>query len=194
MEELTGREPSTQPVVTVFGSSQSIPGDGQYEVGERCGRLLAEAGFAVATGGYGGLMEAVSQGARKAGGRVIGVTAPSIFPGRDGGNDHLTEELRANSLTERIHELVSIADASIALHGSIGTMAELGVAWNLAFVSRYAGTRPKPVVAVGPLWKSVHDDLASMLHTDPSVVTCVPTVDEAVAVVVERLAASRSAG
>ncbi len=45
--------------VAVFGASQSRPGDGHYEEAVRCGELLARAGLTVATGGYGGTMEAV---------------------------------------------------------------------------------------------------------------------------------------
>ena len=50
----------SQPVIAVFGASRAALGDGVYEQGVECGRLLAEAGYSVATGGYGGLMEAVS--------------------------------------------------------------------------------------------------------------------------------------
>ena len=41
-------------IVAVFGSSQSQPGDGDYELGVEVGRLLAEAGYSVTNGGYGG--------------------------------------------------------------------------------------------------------------------------------------------
>ena len=49
--------------VTVFGSSLGEPGDTDYDTAVELGRLLAEAGYAVATGGYDGSMEAVSIGA-----------------------------------------------------------------------------------------------------------------------------------
>ena len=145
----------SRPVITVFGASRSRPGDGHYEAGERCGRLLAEAGFSVATGGYGGLMEAVSRGAQAAGGAAVGVTAPSVFPDRPGANAFVTEELRAASLVERIHQLTELSVASIALHGSLGTLTELVVAWNVAFVARLGETSPetrccsRPAVAIG---------------------------------------------
>ena len=167
-------------VVAVFGASAPRPGESDYEDGVRCGRLLAEAGFAVATGGYAGLMEAVSLGAREAGGRVIGVTVPDVFPDRPGGNEHLTEETRAASLLERIHEMVEVSVASIALPGSLGTATELIVAWNLAFVARFAGTEPKPVIAVGDQWRRIVPLLTTELETDGSLVTLVTTVDEAV--------------
>ncbi|MGH9167487.1 MAG: LOG family protein, partial [Acidimicrobiia bacterium] len=103
------------PVVAVFGSSSAEPGAPDYEDARRLGRLLAEAGVAVATGGYGGLMEAVSSGAHQAGGRVIGVTVPTVFPDRPAANPFVGEERRAESLTERIHQLTDLAEAAIAL-------------------------------------------------------------------------------
>ena len=65
-------------VISVFGSSAPRPGSEAYEWGRRVGRLLAEAGLTVATGGYSGTMTAVSQGAAEAGGHVIGVTSSQI--------------------------------------------------------------------------------------------------------------------
>lgn len=170
-------------VVAVFGASSPRRGDPSYEVGIRCGTLLAEAGFAVATGGYAGIMEAVSLGARRAGGRVIGVTVPGVFPDRPGGNEHLTEETRAATLLERIHEMVDLSVASIALPGSLGTATELLVAWNLAYVARFTSAVPKPVIAVGGQWRHLVPLLTAELETDGSLVTLVDTVDEAVAAV-----------
>ncbi|MEN8113869.1 MAG: LOG family protein [Actinomycetota bacterium] len=166
--------------IAVFGASSPVPGDPVYADGIRCGRLLAEAGYAVATGGYAGLMEAVSYGARQVGGRVIGVTVPEVFPDRPGGNVHLTEETRTASLLERIHEMVDLSVASIALPGSLGTATELMVAWNLAYVARFADVTPKPVVAVGTQWRHLVPLLTDELGTDGSVVTTVDTVEEAV--------------
>ncbi len=167
-------------VVAVFGASVAEAGDPAYQDGVRCGRLLTEAGFAVATGGYGGLMEAVSLGASHANGRVIGVTVPSVFPNRDGGNAHLTHETRARSLFDRIHELADTTVAAIALSGSLGTATELLAAWNLAYVTRFGEERPKPVVAVGEPWATLVPLLTNALATDGSLVTLVATVEDAV--------------
>ncbi len=176
-----------QPVVAVFGASAASPGDSDYEAGFRCGRLLAEAGFRVATGGYGGLMEAVSHGAAAAGGHVIGVTAPGVFPSRPAANAYVLEERIAPSLTERIHDLVDTSAAVIALPGSLGTATELMVAWNLAFVAQFSGATAVPVVTVGPRWRRVVGILANELDTDGSLVTCVDSVEEAAATVIQRL-------
>ena len=72
--------------VVVFGSSQTVPGSAEWNDAEHVGRRLAESSIAVITGGYGGTMEAVSKGASAARGHVIGITAPSVFPGRQGAN------------------------------------------------------------------------------------------------------------
>lgn len=65
-------------VVTVFGGSSPKPGEEPYLEAETLGRLLAQAGLLVATGGYAGAMQAVSKGAAEAAGGVIGVTCEQI--------------------------------------------------------------------------------------------------------------------
>ncbi len=176
--------------VTVFGSSLGQEGNADYEEAVELGRLLAKAGYAVATGGYDGSMEAVSAGADRAGGSITGVTAPDVFPHRELPNRFVQEHIRAASLTERIHELVDIADACIALPGSIGTFTELMVAWNLAFVARFSDSPANPVIAVGPLWHRLITHLGDELGTDTSLVTCVGTVSEAVAEIQRRVPVS----
>jgi uncharacterized protein (TIGR00725 family) len=187
---------SSRVVVAVFGASQPLPGHPAWTDAERCGRLLAEAGLTVATGGYGGVMEGASKGAAEAGGHVIGVTAPPIFPNRPGPNGWVTDERPAASLTARLDLLLSAASAVIALPGSIGTLTELMVAWNTAFITSLglpeggdavAGGRPLPVVAVGAVWAEMVSSIASRLDTRAGLVTCVDTVDEAVAAVIARL-------
>ena len=143
------------PVIAVFGSSAGRPGEPGYEEARACGRLLAEAGYAVATGGYAGTMEACSRGAAEAGARVIGVTAPAAFPGRSGANAWVGEEWPAATITERIHHILAISAAGITLDGSIGTLTELMVAWNVAYIARLGGLPPKPVIAVGPSWAAL---------------------------------------
>ncbi len=175
------------PVIAVFGSSAGRPGEPAYEEARACGRLLAEAGYAVATGGYGGTMEACSRGAAETGARVIGVTAPAVFPGRSAANAWVAEEIAAPTLTERIHTIISLSAACIALDGSIGTLTELLVAWNVAFVARFGTLTPKPLIAVGPSWAALVPALAAAVDTDASLVTLAPDVAAAVAEVRRRV-------
>ncbi|MCL1598298.1 MAG: LOG family protein [Actinomycetia bacterium] len=173
--------------IAVFGASQSKPGDGHYEEAIRCGELIARAGFAVATGGYGGTMEAVSKGARAMGGDVIGVTAPEVFITRSGANEHVTLETPADSLIERIGYLVDETVASIALWGSLGTATELLVAWNLAFVAPFADRERKPVAAVGEPWLTLIPHLEETLDTPSGLVHVTATVESAVDHIVSML-------
>lgn len=178
---------SGAPVVAVFGGSATRPGEAEYEDAVEAGSLLAKAGFRVATGGYGGVMEAAAIGATRVGGEAIGVTVPTVFSNRSGANDYITSEVRTASLTERIHEMVSASVASLALPGSIGTLTELVVVWNEAFVTRFSAGTPKPVVTVGETWKRLVTDIGDLLNTDATIVACHDTVPEAVADLVRRL-------
>ncbi len=174
-------------VVVVFGASAPRPGESDYEAGMACGAGLARAGLSVATGGYGGVMEAVSRGASEAGGHVIGITAPEVFPGRVGANPWVAEELPSPTIPLRIARLLEISDAAIALPGSIGTLTELILAWNVAFVARFSGLEPTPLVTVGPTWTALVGQLGDMLDTDASLVSCVDDVGDAVTEVTRRL-------
>ena len=173
--------------VSVFGASGANPGDPEYAAGREVGRQLADAGFAVATGGYGGVMEAACRGASDAGGVTIGVTAPTVFPGRSGANSWVRHEIAADDLIERIGIMMQLSAAFIAMPGSIGTLAELIVAWNLAFVAPYAGEEFGPVVAVGDTWQQLVPTLAAQLRADGGLVTVVPDAAAAVAAVVDQL-------
>jgi uncharacterized protein (TIGR00725 family) len=166
--------------IAVFGTSQSRPGDPHFQEAILCGELLALGGFTVATGGYAGAMEAVSQGARQAGGHVIGITAPNVFPGRSGANQHVVEERKAVSLVDRIGRLIKDTDGAIALWGSLGTATELLAAWNVAFVAPFSGGIRKPVVAVGEPWKTLIPRLEESLGTDAGIVTITDNVTDAV--------------
>ncbi len=174
-------------LVAVFGASAIAASDPEWEEAERCGRLLAEHGYTVVTGGYGGVMEAVSAGADNVGGFVVGHTAPAVFPQRIGANPFVQIEVTAGSLTERIHSLITTADAVIALPGSLGTFTELVTAWNVAHVTRDATGRPLPVVAVGDRWRRLFGLLEDELRVDADVVTFVDTAAEAVRCVAGRL-------
>lgn len=139
-------------VISVFGSSAPVPGSAGYEEARVVGRLLAEAGFAVATGGYCGTMEAVSRGAAEAGGRVIGVTCDKIELFRPlGPNEFVTDEIRYLTLQERVQHLVRENVGMVVLPGGIGTLSELALAWSLLQVGEIS---PRPVALLGELWQN----------------------------------------
>ncbi len=95
--------PNPQKVVTVFGSSRPRAGEADYEQARKLGHALAGRGFIVCTGGYGGVMEGASRGAKEAGGRVLAVTA-AFFSAR--ANAWVDEEVRVATWQERLFELM----------------------------------------------------------------------------------------
>jgi len=139
------------PVISVFGSSAPLPGSPAYEQARHVGRLLAQAGFAVATGGYSGTMAAVSQGASEAEGHVIGVTCDQIEQFRPlSPNQWVREERRYGTLQERLIHLVERNDGMIVLPGGIGTLSEMTLAWSLMQVGEIGD---RPLVLLGNAWQ-----------------------------------------
>jgi len=162
----TPSAPSGTTAVSVFGSSSPPPGSPEYERARAAGRRLAEAGFAVQTGGYGGVMAAACRGAVEAGGRAIGVTCARLEawePGRRT-NPWVLEEVRYDDLRDRLLHLVERAAGVLVLPGGVGTLAELALAWNLALVGE---APPRPIVAAGPAWRRAVDALAEIGHLGP---------------------------
>lgn len=176
----------SERVAAVFGSSRIGPGDPEYQVAERLGRLLAEAGWTVATGGHDGAMAAVSRGAREAGAHVVGVTMPG--PQGRSPNAWVAEERPADDLFARLRMLLD-ADAWIAVAGGVGTLAEIAVAWNLM---QNAHVAPRPLIVVGAGWRTVIDALGDSLVVDSAdlaMVTAVPDAEAAMAALGPRLGA-----
>lgn len=173
------------PTIAIFGSSRATSDQPLYRDAFKLGKTLAEAGFVIANGGYGGLMEATAEGAAEAGGRVIGVTAPTVFPHREGPNGAVTNVIETDTVGQRIARMVDSADATIALPGSLGTTAEFIVAWNTCFVAPLSGQRPKLNIAVGLRWHRLVDHLSEELGADSSLVTCVDSMTEAAEIVID---------
>ncbi|HKO04948.1 MAG TPA: LOG family protein [Candidatus Acidoferrales bacterium] len=138
-------------VITVFGSSRPAEGDPSYEEARALGRALAGAGLAVCSGGYGGVMEAVSRGAKDAGGRTLGVTSSSF---RSRVNRWVDEEVRVGSWDERLFELVRRGDGYVACRGGTGTLVELAVVWEM--LNKRVIPR-KPFAVLGGFWHPVLD-------------------------------------
>lgn len=138
-------------VVSVFGSSAPQPGSLDFEQAKEVGRLLAEAGFAVASGGYGGTMTAVSQGAAEAGGHVIGIASARIERYRGASvNQWVNEVHKYETLADRLLHLINHNVGMIALPGGIGTLSEVTLAWSLLQVGELG---QRPLALLGPIWR-----------------------------------------
>ena len=149
--------------ITVFGGSQPREGDAAYAEAQELGRLLAQRGHTVLTGGYIGTMEAVSRGASGAGGHVIGVTCAEIERWRGvGANQWVKEERKKETLIERLQALIEGCDAAIALSGGAGTLTEIALMWNLMIVE---SIHRRPLILVGRGWQSTFDQFFQEFHT-----------------------------
>lgn len=139
--------------ITVFGSSLPKPGDADYINAETVGRALGAGGYAVMTGGYMGVMEAVSRGAAGAGAHVIGVTCAQIETfRRSRANAWVREEIKYPTLDGRLNHLVTRADGWVVMPGGVGTFNELLMAWELM---RIREVSIRPLVCFGTFWSAV---------------------------------------
>jgi uncharacterized protein (TIGR00725 family) len=167
-------------IVAVFGSAGIIPGSADWQIAYKLGRQLANAGYGLLSGGYGGVMEAASQGASESGGHVIGV-AVGLFETRGlRPNRWLGKVVRFETLRDRLFFLVESPDAVVALRGGVGTLSEIALMWSLLQV----GELPRrPFVLVGPMWQRFVAAFAKDAAIGPNDLrwlTLVDTVDEVV--------------
>ncbi|MDE2952085.1 MAG: LOG family protein [Chloroflexota bacterium] len=139
--------------ITVFGSSQVRPDQPLYDTAVEIGAGLARAGYKVMTGGYYGMMEAVSKGARQADGHVIGVTTDQIGKRFNvEPNAYNCEIVHFADLRDRLLYMVEQADAYLAMPGGTGTLHEIAETWELM---RIGGIPDRPFICFGGLWQGI---------------------------------------
>ena len=151
-------------MVCVFGTSRAKAQDAVYQQAYEIGKALAECGYSIANGGYGGAMFASAQGAAEQGAEVVGVTC-SQFNSK--ANDYVSREIATNSLDERLDTLIRLGDAYVVLQGGTGTLLELAKVWEFKNKG-FAGSQ-KPIILVGEFWKPLvdlmdNDDPGSSRH------------------------------
>jgi uncharacterized protein (TIGR00725 family) len=173
----------------VFGSARLTPEDPRYEEARQVGERLARAGYAIATGGYGGLMEAVSHGASRAGGHVVGV--PMRSWSWQAPNRWISETRWAEDIFQRLRAFHA-CDALVALPGGLGTLSEVTLVW------ANRGTDPDrtpPLLLLGPVWAEMHDHFQRLLVIDKRdlmLVQLVPTIDQIIPALEQALGRRRS--
>ena len=148
-----------ESIVTVFGSSRPREGDPDYEEARTLGRALAKHGFSVCSGGYGGVMEAASRGAKEAGGKTYGVTADFFKNAKV--NAWVEEEVRMKTWEERLFELIRRADAFVACKGGTGTLVELAVVWEML---NKKAMEARPFVVLGNFWLPIVERVREVEH------------------------------
>jgi uncharacterized protein (TIGR00730 family) len=134
--------------IGVIGSARLKEQDEWWVRTHELGGLLAQEGYVVVTGGYGGLMAAVSRGAHEMGGHVIGLTMQhwaKIQP-----NPWNVDLRWSTDYGTRLNHLMR-CDGIIALPGGIGTLSEMAVTWS---ASQTEG-RAIPIVLLGDCWPPI---------------------------------------
>jgi len=169
----------TQPIITVFGSSQPEEGEPAFAEAYEVGRRLAEEGYVLCNGGTGGTMRAAARGAREAGGRTIGITMDIYIT--EPPNSWLDEEVRVGDLFVRLQRLILPASGFICLRGGSGTLAEWALTWTLLASGLIP---PVPFVLLGAEWRAllevVRTGMISREHDWPFLQVA-DTIDDALA-------------
>jgi uncharacterized protein (TIGR00730 family) len=111
------------PAVTVFGSARIGESSAEYAQARAVGRRLAEAGFAVVTGGGPGAMEAANRGAKDAGGVSVGFNIELLH--EQAANAYLDVEFTFRHFYARKVCLVKVSEGFVLMPGGFGTLDEL---------------------------------------------------------------------
>ena len=184
--------------IGIFGSRSPKPGSPEFERASEMAKLFASRGFRVVNGGYSGIMEATSSGARAGGnevpstavfeggnnaGEVRGVLAPRVFTQRSSaGNEFLTQSVIAHDIGTRMFNLINSSEYLFVFGGTIGTFTELMAAWNAAAVRPIFGGVPQKIFLLRSFWEKTLKDLidATGIHTeDVALLTFVDSAEEA---------------
>ena len=173
------------PAIAVFGSARTPRDDAYYASGVEVGRRLAEAGFAVITGGGPGAMEAANRGASEAGGVSVGLGIE--LPFEEGVNDHVNLGVNFRYFFARKTMFVKYSQGFIVLPGGLGTFDELFEALTLAQTRKVTSF---PIVLIGTeYWRGLLDWLRGTViatgkisEADLEMLHVTDDVEEAVAI------------
>jgi uncharacterized protein (TIGR00730 family) len=133
-----------RPAVSIFGSARVDEDSDAYRLARETGRLFAEAGFAVVTGGGPGVMEAANRGCQEAGGLSVGFNIQ--LPHEQGLNPYCDIGLTFKHFYARKTMFVKAAEGFVILPGGFGTLDEMFEALTLIQTGKVLNF---PVVLLG---------------------------------------------
>jgi uncharacterized protein (TIGR00730 family) len=179
------------PAIGVFGSARTHVDDPFYAKGEELGRRLAEAGFAVITGGGPGAMEAANKGASEAGGVSVGLGIE--LPFEIGLNEYVDVGVNFRYFFARKTMFVKYSRGFVVMPGGLGTLDELFEALTLVQTQKVTSF---PVVLIGTdYWSGLLGWLrdtvladGKLSEADLDILAVTDEVEEAVAMMVEGVA------
>jgi uncharacterized protein (TIGR00730 family) len=176
------------PAIAVFGSARTSVDHPSYAIAERVGRQLAEAGFAVITGGGPGAMEAANKGACEAGGVSVGLGIE--LPFESGLNQWVDMGVNFRYFFARKTMFVKYSQGFVVLPGGVGTLDELFEALTLVQTRKVTSF---PIVLLGvDYWSGLIAWLrdtaladGKIAQSDLDMLQLTDDVDEAVRLMVE---------
>jgi uncharacterized protein (TIGR00730 family) len=174
------------PAVSVFGSARTKPGAAEYDLAVQIGAKLADAGYAVITGGGPGIMEAGNKGADENGGVSVGLGIE--LPFEQSMNRHVDIGVEFRYFFVRKTMFVKYSQAFVVLPGGFGTLDELFEAITLVQTKKITRF---PIVLVGTeYWGGLLDWIKSTLvpsgkisPTDPELLRLTDDPDEVVRII-----------
>jgi uncharacterized protein (TIGR00725 family) len=173
---------NSPPIVCIFGSYASQPGDPLYEQAYAIGYGLAKAGYVICNGGYDGTMAASAKGAKDAGGSTVGVTC-TIFSDYRGqplaANPYIDREIHQDHPLSRTEAMMRMSHAYVILEGGTGTLSEFAIVWE--FVAKRL-IPPRPIFVVGDFWRPVVECIVSVRPEHGRCVHLVASPDQITAI------------
>ena len=174
------------PAISVFGSARTPPDHPVYQKACDLGQALAEAGYAVITGGGPGVMEAANRGAKQGGGLSVGLGIE--IPAEQGMNRYVDLGVDFRYFFARKVMFVKYANGFVVFPGGMGTLDEMFEALTLAQTAKISGF---PVVLMGTdYWAGLVDWLRRTVAAqgnidlqDLNVFSLADTVEQAMTVI-----------
>ena len=154
-----------RPAVSIFGSARIKPEEKYYKITEKIAAGLAEAGYAVITGGGPGIMEAANKGAAEANGISVGLNIS--LPLEQEPNPFANLPLSFKYFFVRKVMFIKYAMAFIGMPGGFGTLDELFEALTLIQTRRI---KSFPIILVGKeYWSGLLDWIKEVMQRDGNV-------------------------
>ena len=153
--------------VAFFGDAEAKPTDQHYKDALKVAKLLASQGYIICNGGGPGVMLASTLGAKESGGKVEVVILkredePGNYEGTDKNNLELADKkYEMSEIGQRTEKLIEIADAFVIFKGGTGTLAEIGIAWELA---RFDYGHHEPLIFYGSFWNRIVNSIIEKME------------------------------
>ncbi len=172
-------------IITIFGSGTCKEDSDEYKLAEKLGKLLSDKGFDIATGGYGGIMEAALKGASQNDVKRIGVVTEFYKEMKP--NAYVNEVINVETYIDRLSKLVEIGNAYVILPGETGTLLEFSTVWTLKDKKIISD---KPIICFGEVWQEVLQTMgfySEALLEDSLLIENVNNPEDAVSILADKM-------